>query len=76
MSKCEYCTGKEDISNKVYKDGSKYSDYVVKVAIEENLYGKCLVVSPVEYHNGKKEQYKHHCFPINYCPMCGRKLGD
>lgn len=74
MNKCQYCTSQEDISNKIYEDGSKYSDYIVKVLIQKTLYGECLVVSPVVYHNGEREQYMRHCFTINYCPMCGRNL--
>lgn len=72
---CEYCEGKEDISNKIFEDGSKFSDYMVKVNIEDIFNKKALIVRPVEYHNGKREQYMNYVFDINYCPMCGRQLG-
>lgn len=73
---CEYCEGKEDISNRVFEDGSKFSDYMVRVNIENIFDNKMLIVRPVEYHNGKKEQKMKYTFYINYCPMCGRKLGE
>lgn len=72
--KCEFCEGNEDISNKTFEDGSKFSDCMVRVWIEEVFNQKTLLVSPVEYRNGKREQYMRYCFDINYCPMCGRKL--
>lgn len=77
MKKCKFCAGKEDISNKKWEDGSTYSDYICKVFIEEDLiYGWCLKVRPVKYKNGERIANETHCFYINYCPMCGRKLGD
>ncbi len=72
---CEYCNGNKDISDKLYEDGSKFSDYVCKVWIDNSkIFGTALNVSPVEYYNGKREQYNIYSFYINYCPMCGRKL--
>lgn len=72
---CKYCEGKEDISDKVYKDGSKYSDSICGVRIyKSEIYGNVLEVTPVKYENGKKYNYTHHDFNINYCPMCGEKL--
>ena len=76
MKKCKFCTGKEDISNKVYDDGSTYSDCMMRVNIEydEIFQGYMLKVSPVVYENGKKKHDGQHCFYIEYCPKCGRKL--
>lgn len=71
---CKYCEGKEDISNRVFEDGSKFSDYMVKVNIEKVFNKKMLIVKPVEYINGEKRQVMRYTFNINYCPMCGRKL--
>ena len=73
---CKYCEGKEDISNKVFEDGSKFSDYMVRVWIDEVFNEKVLLVSPVDYEDGKRKQYMKYTFYINYCPMCGRNLGD
>lgn len=71
---CEYCEGKEDISNKIFEDGSKFSDYMVRVWIDKVFDNEVLLVSPVEYENGERKQYMRYTFYINYCPMCGRKL--
>lgn len=73
---CKYCEGKSDISDKTYSDGSTYSDCVCRVVIEKTLYGNALVVTPVEYKNGEKQKMFSHVFSINYCPKCGRKLGE
>lgn len=73
---CLFCSGKEDISNKVFEDGSKFSDYMVRVWIDNIFNEKMLLVSPVEYEKGKRKQYMRYSFNINYCPMCGRKLGE
>lgn len=74
MSK--FCEGKEDISNKTFEDGSKFSDYMVKVWIDKIFNEEKLLESPAEYENGERKQYMRYVFDINYCPMCGRKLGD
>ena len=75
IKKCDYCNGKKDISDKIFADGSTYSDYICKVFIEKNLiYGWCLNVRPVKYKNGERTANETHCFYINYCPMCGKKL--
>lgn len=72
---CKYCEGKEDISNKTFSDGSTYSDSICEVRIYKNeIYGNVLEVTPVKYENGKKYNYIHHDFNVNYCPMCGKKL--
>lgn len=72
---CKFCEGKEDISNKIFEDGSTYSDTNCKVYIQNDLiYGWCLKVAPVEYRQGKKFQNIHHSFEIEYCPKCGKKL--
>ena len=71
---CEYCEGKEDISNKEFEDGSKFSDYICKVNIENIFNEKMLIVRPVKYENGKRLQYEKYCFNINYCPMCRKKI--
>lgn len=71
---CEYCEGKEDISNKIFEDGLKFSDYMVRVWIDKVFDNEVLLVSPVEYENGERKQYMRYTFYINYCPMCGRKL--
>lgn len=72
---CKYCEGKEDISDKVYEDGSRYSDSICRVRIyKSEIYGNVLEVTPVMYENGKKYNYLNHGFNINYCPMCGKKL--
>ena len=71
---CEYCKGKRDISDKKFSDGSKFSDYMVKVNIEKVFNQKMLIVRPVEYHNGKREQVMKYTFYINYCPMCRKKV--
>jgi hypothetical protein len=77
MKECKYCNGKEDISNKVFEDGSTYSDTNCKVYIQKDLiYDWCLKVAPVRYRHGEKFQGIHHCFQIKFCPMCGRKLSD
>lgn len=77
MKECKFCNGKEDISNKVFEDGSTYSDTNCKVYIQKDLiYGWCLKVAPVEYRRGEKFQGIHHSFQIKYCPMCGRKLNN
>lgn len=73
---CEYCEGKEDISNRTFEDGSKFSDYIVKVYIGNIFNEKQLIVSPVEYRNGERQQYMKYSFNITYCPMCGRKLKE
>lgn len=73
---CKYCEGKEDISNRVFEDGSKFSDYMVKVNIEKVFNEKMLIVKPVEYINGEKRQVMRYTFNINYCPKCGRNLGE
>ena len=64
---CEYCEGKEDISNKIFEDGSKFSDTKCKVFIELDEFFKC-------YCNGEKYQFKEYAFPINYCPMCRKEI--
>lgn len=72
---CKYCSGREDISDKIFEDGSKYSDYCCRVWIDNSeIFGTVLNVAPVEYHNGKREQHNIHAFYIKYCPKCGRKL--
>lgn len=72
---CKYCEGIEDISNKIFDNGSKFSDSCCKVRINNSeIYGKALGISPVYYRDGKKEQYNTYIFPINYCPKCGKKL--
>lgn len=72
---CKYCEGKEDISDKVYEDCSKYSDSICRVRIyKSEIYGNVLEVTPVKYENCKKYNYRHHEFNIFFCPMCGRKL--
>lgn len=71
---CKYCEGKEDISNRIFEDGSKFSDYIIKVNIEKVFDEKMLIVRPVEYENGERKQRMKYVFNINYCPMCGRKL--
>lgn len=71
---CEYCKGKEDISNKVFEDGSKFSDYVIRVWIDNVINKKMLIISPVKYENGKRKHYIKYVFDIHYCPMCGRRL--
>ena len=72
---CKYCEGKEDISNRVFEDGSKFSDYMVRINIENVFNEKMLVVRPVEYENGERKQFMKYRFYIRFCPMCGRKLG-
>ena len=50
---CKYCEDKENISDKVYEDGSKYSDSICEVRIYKNeIYGNVLEVTPVKYENG------------------------
>lgn len=75
-NKCKFCNGEEDISNKIFDDGSTYSDCIMKVFIEKDvIYGWCLKVRPVKYVDGEKRSNETHCFNnINYCPICGRKL--
>lgn len=51
---CEYCEEKEDISDRIFEDGSKFSDYICKVAIEKIFNKKMLCVSPVEYEQEKE----------------------
>ena len=72
---CEYCNGNKDISDKVFEDGSKFSDSICKVFIDNSeIFGTTLNVRPIEYHNGKKENHNTYTFFIDYCPKCGRKL--
>ena len=75
---CEYCRGEKDISNKIFYDGSTYSDTIMQVRIAEEPLRKIKVleVSPVKNINGEPSKNIHHEFLINYCPMCGRKLND
>ena len=75
--KCDFCNGIKDISNKVFEDGSTYSDCIMQVKITTDIiYGTALEVTPVEYKNGQKRKRQHHHFYIKYCPMCGKKLGE
>lgn len=71
---CEYCEGKEDISNRVFEDGSKFSDYMVRINIENVFNEKMLVVRPVEYENGERKQFMKYTFYIRFCPMCRQKV--
>lgn len=73
---CKYCEGKEDISNRVFEDGSKFSDYMVRINIENVFNEKMLVVRPVEYENGERKQFMKYTFYIRFCPMCGRNLDN
>lgn len=61
---CKYCEGKyKDKEPLMYKNNS---DYVIKINscnyLEENRVG------------GQKESI--YGIKLNYCPMCGKKLGD
>ena len=72
---CKYCEGKEDISDRIFSDGSKFSDSICRVRIyKSEIFGNVLEVTPVMYENGKKYNHLNHDFNINYCPMCGKKL--
>ena len=72
---CEYCKGKEDISNRKFEDGSRFSDYMVRVWIDDVFNEKMLIVSPVEYESGYRKQYMRYAFNIIYCPMCRKEAG-
>lgn len=72
---CKYCESKEDISDRIFSDRSKYSDSICRVRIyEDPFYGISLGVRPVKYDNGEKLNYIEHVFPIKFCPMCGKRL--
>lgn len=75
---CEYCKGVKDISNKIFEDGSTYSDTIMQVRITEDPLRKIKVleVAPVKYKDGVASKNIYHEFLINYCPMCGRKLNE
>ena len=77
---CEYCEGKT-LTDKVYEDGTCFDDYR-STRIETK--GVPLLVSEVKraafhnYYNLTEEVYngltQQLSVPINFCPMCGRKL--
>lgn len=72
---CKYCEGKEDISDRVFSDGSKFSDSICRVRIYKSpIFGVSLGIKPINYKNGKKIDYIEYNFLIKFCPMCGRKL--
>ena len=73
---CKYCNGKSDISDLAYPDGSTFSNCSCRVAIEKHFNRNMLIVAPVTYENGEKHRINNYVFPINYCPMCGEKLGE
>jgi hypothetical protein len=75
---CEYCRGEKDISNKIFEDGSTYSDTIMQVRVTDDILRKIKVleVAPVKYRNGEPSKNIYHEFLINYCPMCGRKINN
>jgi hypothetical protein len=59
--KCEYCHGKADLND------TANSDFQLNIDTAENE-----IDVTYDFESGND-----YCnFPIHYCPMCGRKLGD
>ena len=61
---CKYCEG--DLYNKKYLYEDKYGDNTAFINDENEIY---VSIREEEYIDEMK-------FKINYCPMCGRKLGE
>ena len=67
--KCEYCEGdkpmKENLIHRVI-------GAIRFVRVKRNKWGPCLTIGTLTQYNGRK----CNSVSINYCPMCGRKLGE
>ena len=47
---CKYCEGKEDISDRIFSDGSKFSDSICRVRIYKSpFFGFSLGIKPIKY---------------------------
>lgn len=68
---CKYC--KEQEFNKENYIGVFEGEYR-KMYIEIDKKSICLAI--VECKNGTPIKRKDYMLDINYCPMCGKKLGD
>ena len=68
MSECKYCTK----DSKLYNDHTNSHSVVLKMTeFPEN---KCKI--GIDLYCGCEETSFLEYVDINYCPMCGRKLGD
>ena len=75
---CVYCRTKKPLTDKVYSDGSKFDDLRGTSIVK---YGKVYMIKSyvrkmyfqLFYNKNTEENW---VVDINYCPMCGRKLGD
>ena len=61
MSRCEYCNAKYFVQIKKYT-----KPLLVPLTEAEELNNKLIDLTGIDYIQ----------IPVNYCPMCGRKLGD
>ena len=75
---CEYCRTKLDIDGKSVIPANPKPIIDVKwndLGLETDLLGGTLFIN-VDIYDEDDEPYawKSYVMPINYCPMCGRKL--
>lgn len=80
MNKCEYCNKKKSFEEEANKSIiSKEFKNEIDVILEIDRNKLCLFVDNLTYYNKDNWFEKSSCLTskkINYCPMCGRKLGD
>lgn len=72
MSNCKFC--KAD-------NGCVSDDWMLEKRIDFGVLGNCLLGMSISKHHGAgyltiSLEEKEVDVGINYCPMCGRKLGD
>ena len=67
---CEYCNKK--VRNKIIKDIDNDNEDKLQIVFLHNLYWLDVELEGEDPDGYKPEDF----FKINYCPMCGRKLGE
>lgn len=70
MDECKYCT-EEDYWEPAFEETGHFFDRTITLDEYVNYDGSITVGIDVEGY-----QITAKTFPINYCPMCGRKLKE
>lgn len=83
---CEYCdvkppkegakitVGLNPIGKPLFVNHDEYGIYAYAVISREKW--KCDPTGTIRWRLNYLKGYAGHTIPINYCPMCGRDLGD
>lgn len=77
MTECKYCN--DDLNADLYAERRSlnlFNEHDTGLGTRIKIDGSRKMLASFKYDEANGGRYHHASFKINYCPVCGRKLGD